>query len=381
MFAVAVGTAALIIVLSVFNGLEDLIRSLHNYFDPDLKITATVGKSFERSDELMKKINSIEGIGLVTEVVEDNAYMNYKQASIVVNVKGVQPGYFEKHNLQDKIVIGEIKYKDSLFNYTIIGRGVQSKIGLNNLNDPYAIRLYYPNRYETNTSNLNNLVNIGSLKAVGVFEIERQYDVSYIFVPLDFALNLFGYENRRTAIEVMVNEDYSTNEVQRKLQSVLGKDFKVLDKDQQHTSLLKAIKIEKLFVRLILSFIIAVASFNIFFSLTMLSIDKKRDLAILRSLGATPRLLKKIFFYEGAIISFTGAITGLVLGFIICFVQQKFGLVSMGMESSVMDSYPVKMHFEDFIFTSISIIIITLLASYRPAKIAAAIKTTDINTI
>jgi lipoprotein-releasing system permease protein len=168
----------------------------------------------------------------------------------------------------------------------------------------------------------------------------------------------------------MIKPGYRVNQVQASIKNLLGEDFQVLNRDEQHSGLLKAIHIEKLFVFITFSFILAVASFNIFFSLTMLAIDKKKDISVLYALGASDSVVKKIFMAEGAIIAFSGAIFGLLTGLIICWLQQTFGFVSMGMQTSVLDAYPVKMQFQDFLYTAISIIIITFLASYRPAQIA-----------
>jgi len=195
--------------------------------------------------------------------------------------------------------------------------------------------------------------------------------MNYVFVPLDFAVDLLDYGNRRTSLEIKVGPGFTIDEVKSKVKNFVGDDFKVLTSDEIHADFFKVLKIEKLFVFIIFSFILAIASFNIFFSLTMLAIDKKKDIAILTSIGSDKRLIKRIFLTEGAIISFLGAFLGLLLGLIICLLQQNFGLVSMGMETAVIDAYPVKMQFADFLYTGLSIITITFLASYRPAIIAA----------
>jgi lipoprotein-releasing system permease protein len=210
-----------------------------------------------------------------------------------------------------------------------------------------------------------------SLIPSGVFSIEQQYDDNYIFAPLSFAQTLFDYTNERTSLEIQVNNDQSISRIQRAVKELLGNDFLIQSQDEQHASLLRAIKIEKLFVFLTLSFIIGIASFNIFFSLSMLAIEKKEDVKTLYAMGANASMIQKIFLAEGAIVAFSGAIVGLTLGFILCWLQQSYGLVSMGIVGALIDAYPVKMQFSDFFFTSIVVVIITLLASYFPAKRAA----------
>jgi lipoprotein-releasing system permease protein len=255
-------------------------------------------------------------------------------------------------------------------NYALIAKGVQDALSINRLSNMYAITLAYPKRGRTSGLNVSNLINQKIILPAGVYAIEKKFDMNYVFVPLQFALDLFEYGDRRTSLEIKVSNDYEIESVKQSLINKLGKNFKVMTSEEIHADFFKVLKIEKLFVFIIFSFILAIASFNIFFSLTMLAIDKRKDIAILSSLGANKGLIKSVFITEGAIISLTGALSGLVLGLIICVLQQQFGIVSMGMQTAVIDAYPVKMQFPDFLYTSLSIIIITLISSYRPAVIA-----------
>ncbi len=370
MVGVAIGTMALVIVLSVFNGLEDLIRSLYSSFDPEIKITATTGKSFIVEDSLLNVISAVEGVEIVTEIIEDNAYVRYRDSELVVKVKGVGDNFINQNRMDQTIVHGELKLKREGINYALVGRGVQYALGIAPGNDFYTLQIFYPKNIRPGSLNPSNLYTQKNILPGGIFAIEKQYDESYIFVPLDFAESLMGYGDKRTSLEIKTTDNIPITTVQARLKNVLGDQFQILNSDEQHSGLLRAIKIEKLFVFITFSFILAVASFNIFFSLTMLAIDKKKDIAILYAIGATDKMIKNIFLKEGAIIAFSGAITGLLLGLAICWLQQTYGLVSMGMQTSVLDSYPVKMEFTDFIYTGVSIILITILASYRPAVIA-----------
>jgi lipoprotein-releasing system permease protein len=370
MVGVAIGTAALVIVLSVFNGLEDLIRSLHSTFDPEIKITSTLGKSFLMDEELRNKVEGIQGVEVVTEVIEDIALLKYRDAQMVVRVKGVGDNFLKQTNLGQSIVAGDLKLNEGGVDYAIIGRGIQYSLSISPSNDFYTLQVFYPRNVRVGTIDPTKLYNRKNIMPGGIFAIEKQYDENYIFVPLDFAQELFEYKGKRTSLEIMTAPGARLNQVQARLKSLLGEEFQVLNRDEQHSGLLKAIHIEKLFVFITFSFILAIASFNIFFSLTMLAIDKKKDIAVLYSLGANDAIIKNIFLAEGAIIAFSGAFFGLLGGLIICWLQQTFGIVSMGMETSVLDAYPVKMQFQDFLYTAISIIIITFVASYRPAMIA-----------
>jgi lipoprotein-releasing system permease protein len=374
MSGVAVGTMALVIVLSVFNGLEDLIRELNQNFDPELKIEASKSKSFELSANLLDSIKSTEGVEIVTQVVEDNAYVKYRNDEMVVKLKGVENNFIDHHRMDSNITQGRLVLEEDGVSYALIARGVQNALSINRLSNMYALTFYYPKRERTSGLNPANLTNQKIILPAGVYAIEKQYDMNYVFVPLDFALDLFDYDNRRTSLEIKVHNDHSIDDVKERLRGVLGDEFKVLTSEEIHADFFKVLKIEKLFVFIIFSFILAIASFNIFFSLTMLAIDKRKDIAILASMGASKKLIKSIFLTEGAIISLSGAITGLLLGLVICVIQQQFGLVSMGMQTAVIDAYPVKMQLPDFLYTGMSIILITLLSSYRPAVIASKIQ-------
>jgi len=371
MVAVAFGTCALVIVLSVFNGLEDFVRSLYNSFDPEIMVKPVQGKSFEVTDELMSRIDSLEGVAVVTEVIEDNAYVRYRDSEMIIKLKGVEENFLQQNRMDKTIIEGELKLQEGGINYAVVGSGVRYNLGIPPENDFYALQIYYPRRGRFSTTiDPSRQVNRKTAIPAGVFAIEKHYDLNYVFVTLDFAKELMDYENKRTSLEIKTIDSREVPEVKERLKAVLGEEFEVLDSDEQHSSLLKVLKVEKLFVFITFSFIIAVASFNIFFSLTMLAIEKKRDIATLYSLGATDKIIRRVFLLNGSIISLLGATVGLSLGFLIVWLQQVFGFVSMGMVTSVIDAYPVKMQLGDFIYTALCIVVITLLASYHPANIA-----------
>lgn len=371
MLVVAVGTMALIVVLSVFNGLEGLIRSLYSTFDAELRISAEKGKTFELSEELLQLVRDTEGVVSIAEVAEDNALVRYQDAEKVVKIKGVGPEFLEQQRLGSAIMQGELKLKEDGAPRAVLGAGVRNELSVSLENDFYFLRVYYPRNVRPGTLDPSKYYSQQNIKPAAVFSIEKQYDDNYIFVPLDFALQLFDYGNRRSALEIATAPDVSVSKVKERLQQRLPPGFLVQDSDEQHSSLLKAIKIEKLFVYIAFTFILAVASFNIFFALTMLAIDKEKDISILYSMGATQKLVKKIFLMEGAIIAFTGAIIGTISGIAICLLQQEYKLVGMGMQTAVESAYPVELQLSDLLFTSLSIIVITFLASFRPAAIAS----------
>jgi lipoprotein-releasing system permease protein len=306
----------------------------------------------------------------VTESIEDWAHMQYKGDEKLVKVKGVSPNFIEHHRMDSMIVDGDFVLNKDNRSYAIIGRGIQAQLMISIYDELGYITLTYPVKKDssssgTQVSHYRNNQKI--IKPGAVFAIEKQYDDNYIFVPLSFAEELMNYGNKRTSLEIKTKNGYSINKIRDKIKEILGKDFLVQNSDEQHSSLLKAIKIEKLFVYVTFSFILLIASLNIFFSLTMLAIDKKKDVSILFSMGASQKFIKNLFLLEGFIISSIGALSGLALGILICWVQKTFGIVSMGMETSIVDAYPVEMQVWDFIFTGITILVITFIISYRPA--------------
>jgi len=371
MFVVGFSTMALIIVLSVFNGLEDLLRDLYGSFDPEIKIESVKGKSFELEADFIQKINDISGVDQVVFVVEDQAYVKYNKSEMVAVIKGVSANYPRVNRLESKIVEGELNFWNGNIPMAVVGQGIQYSLGVSTADEYSTLQVYYPKNLRSKSLNMSNAMTKMNLQVAGVFAIERQFDEKYIIVPITFASELFRYQNRVTALEVSVAEGSETLKVQANLKAFLGSDFKVQNADEQHDIILRTVKIEKLFVFVTFIFIIGVSSINIFFALSMLAIDKKKDIGMLFSMGATARQVRSIFLAEGAIISLSGAVVGLLLGLIIIVLQQEVGLVRMGLQTSVIDYYPVKLQLQDFVFTAGSIILITFLVSIRPAIMAS----------
>jgi lipoprotein-releasing system permease protein len=376
MLGVGVGTMALVVVLSVFNGLEDFQRGLYKSFDADLKVSPAQGKYFDCPPSLLQKIQKVEGIGSITQIIEENVLLRYRDAQMVVNLKGVDDNFLKQNRLKEMMIDGKpILHENGIAN-AIVGAGVAVKLNIDIEAFFTPLDVWYPRNTNTKTLDLYaaDTFNKLSLIPAGVFSIEQQYDDNYIFAPLSFAQNLLNFQNQRTSLEIKVTNEAKATDIQEAIKRILGQNFIVQNQDEQHASLLRAIKIEKLFVFLTLSFIIGIASFNIFFSLSMLAIEKKEDVKTLYAMGADTIVIQKIFLLEGAIVAFTGAIIGLLLGFTLCWLQQTFGFVSMGIVGALIDAYPVKMQFSDFLFTAIVVVIITLIASYFPAKRAANIE-------
>ncbi|MDN3203836.1 FtsX-like permease family protein [Algoriphagus sediminis] len=379
MIGVAVGTMALVIVMSVFNGLEDLIRSLFASFDAELKIEAAEGKSFEVNDEWLEEIKKLEGVLVLTEVIEDNALFEYQGNQLVARIKGVSENFLDQGRFANGYFWGDTTLGTDIRPGAILGRGVGFflSVNLENVNTP--LKVYYPKAPRSAaTLDPNQMYGTGYLEPRAYFSIERQFDDEYVIAPLKFTEELLSYGNKRTALEVKVEEGQSIDEVQKRLKGFLGPEFSVKNADEQHAALIRTVKLEKLFVFLTLTFILGIASFNIFFSLSMLAIEKKKDIAVLKAMGASEKLVRNIFIKQGALIALSGALIGLVLGYLVCLLQETFGLVSLGIASAVVESYPVKVVWLDFLWISLAVLGITYLASFRPAWIASQVETTKL---
>ena len=371
MVGVAFSTAALIIVLSVFNGFEGLLRSLNNAFDPEIKIEAAKGKSFVVNEKLLENIRSTPGVQLVTEVIEDYALFRYRDADVVATMKGVGDNFIDQHRLDSHIVDGKLKLQDSLGSYAIIGGGIRYALSISVKESIYPLQVFYIKNARAGQIDVSKLYSQRSIQPGAVFSIEKNIDENYVLLPLEFVKDLMNYGDKRTSLEVKVLPTTDIKNVQASIQKQLGNDFSVLTNEEQHKDIFRLLKIEKLFTFISLTLLILVGSINIFFSLMMLALDKKKDISILSAMGAHASLIKKIFLAEGALIAFTGAASGLLLGGLICWAQDQFGLVGMGMGNAIVSSYPVKMKMFDFASVTFVIVVITFLISIYPARMAS----------
>ncbi|SDF00528.1 lipoprotein-releasing system permease protein [Dyadobacter soli] len=372
MAGVAVGTMAMVVVLSVFNGMEDLNRKIFKTFDADVRIVPAEGKRFKMTPALMGELKSVQGVRLVTQVIEDNALARYGNQQTIIRLKGVDSTFEQQKQLDTAMVEGTLQLIGSNGTpYAVIAEGIRNALSIS-LEDIFTpLELLYP-RTGTKTLNLTSpeAFNQLNLRPGGVFSIESRYD-DYIIAPLKQVAGLMGYSGELSALEVYLTPGYAEKDISEEIGAKLGKAFVVKDRDSLNADLLRAIKMEKLFVAVTLSLIILVAAINIFFSLSMLAIEKKNDVSMLYAMGATQSLIRKIFLAEGAIVAFSGAIAGLLGGVAICWLQIRYGLVSMGMTTSLVDAYPVKLIWEDILYTGVIVVMITMVVSYIPARRAA----------
>ena len=369
---VMVGTSSLIIVLSVFNGLEDLLKSLYINFNPEIKIVSNSSKYFINNNNQINNINNIEGIDFVSKVIEDRAIASYNGIEIPVYIKGVDSSFSFQNRLNKNIVEGDFILKKNNSSYAVVGRGVKYKISLN-LNDNFNNLILYsvsPDFSFIPSGIQKKPFNQMSIIPSGVFAIEQQIDNNFIISSLAFVEKLFEKKNKITALELKINEKQDVYKIKSDIKNIVGDDYNVLTIEEQHSDLYKILKTEKLIVFIIFSFILIISSFNIFFLLSMHAIDKKRDLSILLSLGFTEKSIKKIFYYESMIISILGIIIGGALGVLLCVLQNEYGLVSLGMETAIIKYYPVKVKLSDILIIVSIVFFISIIASIKPSLIA-----------
>ncbi|MCE5332289.1 MAG: FtsX-like permease family protein [Bacteroidales bacterium] len=366
---VAIGTMALVVVLSVFNGFELLISDMFSAFDPDLKITLSQGKTFDLNTNEFGQVRKLKSVAVFTEVVEENALLRYKDKQMPATIKGVTDNFSRLTNIDSIMYDGTFQLYDGAFERAVPGVGVASILGLGaHFIDPLYI--YAPKR----TSNINLLRPEKSFNQLGafvsgIFSVQQlQYDDHYVLVSINMARDLFEYDSTTvSSIELKLASGVDQLNVEKQIQKLLGNKYQVKNRYEQQESFFKIMKIEKWITYLILCFILLIASFNIIGSLSMLIIDKKADIQTLRSLGADNRLIQRIFLYEGWLISVVGAFSGLILGTLICLVQEHFGIVKLG-SGYVVDAYPVVTNFSDSLLVFVTVLLMGFLAAWYPVR-------------
>lgn len=367
---VAVSTGAMVIVLSAFNGLEGLIRQLHESWDPGLKIEPTQGKFFEPALARPAALRKLEGVAALHPVVEDNALLRFNEGQAVVRLKGVEPAYGQRPGLAMGMRAGRFELGVPGAWGLVLGAGLQYELQVP-LNAGFTgLQVWYPRAKKALGLDPRSAFSRQAAIATGVFQVEKQYDERYVFADIRLAAELMERPGQVTALEVDLAPGTDPDALAAKVQHQLGPAFRVLTSKQQHQSLMRVLRLERLFVYLALTVILLISSFNIFTALSMLGVEKRRDLAVLLALGAQPRLLLQTFLGLGLAISGLGATLGVGLGLALCWAQQRYKLVSMGMQTSIVEEYPVEVHQADLWLTALTVIAVSLAVSWAPARAA-----------
>lgn len=367
---VAITSMALITTMSVFNGFQDLVTTLYSNFDPQVKIKSAKGKTFHAEDSIFVALKQNKDIAVFTEVLEENALFSHKDRQVAAKIKGVDNNFEQLTNIDSVLVSGEFVLTDSIANYTSVGIGLATQLGINT-GFIRPITVYAPMRgVKVNLSNPSNAFKEDWLFISSVFSINQpQYDDQMLITSLSFARNLFQYDDEVTAIELKLNKGVNTDKFIGGLKSQLGKDYIVLNRYEQQADSYRMMQIEKWVTFLIMSFILLIAAFNIIGSLSMLIIEKQSDMITLRNLGADKDLICKIFLLEGWLISGFGAICGIIIGVLICLIQQHFGLLTLGNSGMfIVDAYPVKLEAIDVIAVLSIVTIVGFITAWIPVR-------------
>lgn len=368
---VALATWALVCTLSVFNGFQDMVAGFFTAFDPELKITIREGKVFEPQGAAFQEVRSLPEIGVWTETLEENAMVQYKDRQAMAIIKGVEDNFEELTSIDSLLYgAGEFILHDSIVDYGVLGVELISELGTGlQFVDP--LQVYAPKRnVRVNMANPSASFNRDYLFSPGVVFVvnQQKYDARYILTSLSFARNLFNYDTEVSAVELKLKPGTDVTAVQRKIARILGDEFVVLDRYEQQADVFRIMEIEKFISYLFLTFILAIACFNVIGSLSMLILDKREDVETLRNLGADDRLIARIFLFEGRLISLFGALSGIVLGLLLCYIQQRFGIISLGggNGSFIVDAYPVSVHVTDVVLIFITVITVGFLSVWYP---------------
>lgn len=368
---VALATLALVCTLSVFNGFQDMVAGFFTAFDPELKITIREGKVFEPQGAAFQEVRSLPEIAVWTETLEENAMVQYKDRQAMAIIKGVEDNFEELTSIDSLLYgAGEFILHDSIVDYGVLGVELISELGTGlQFVDP--LQVYAPKRnVRVNMANPSASFNRDYLFSPGVVFVvnQQKYDARYILTSLSFARNLFNYDTEVSAVELKLKPGADVTAVQRKIARILGDEFVVLDRYEQQADVFRIMEIEKFISYLFLTFILAIACFNVIGSLAMLILDKREDVETLRNLGADDRLIARIFLFEGRLISLFGALSGIVLGLLLCYIQQRFGIISLGggNGSFIVDAYPVSVHVTDVVLIFITVVTVGFLSVWYP---------------
>lgn len=368
---VFVSTAALVIVLSFYNGMEKFILSMYSNFTPDLRIEPKQGKTFSNELVAFKELSSSPFVKNYVELLEDKILIQYDQQQFVGQLKGIEPAALAAQNEQDILHSGKLSIRSDSTDYALIGAQIQSNLQVPLTGFYNQIDLYFPRR-GASVNNLNPLedFNIRNIGVNGVLTYQPEFD-NIVMVPMGFARDILGIPKDISAIEIYLKDPARTSELQKHLQKELEQNFKIKNREEQNPTLYKTVKSEKWIVFFILTFIGIIAIFNIIGSLTMLVIDKKEDMKVLQHLGAEKSLVERIFFIEGILIALMGSACGIIIGYIFCKLQESYGFIRTGeMEGSLIDIYPIDIRLQDFIIVFVTVFILSACVSYFSSKLS-----------
>ncbi len=366
-----VSTVALIVVLSVFNGFEGLVKNLYGDFYADIKIAPKQGKFLTADNTLINKIKSVKDINAISFTVEEKAVLVNGDYQSIVYLKGVDKNYNTVNKLSGYITSGKYDLGSTDTPAIVTGSGIANAVGADPQSPVSNLIVYLPNRKAKNFNSLDAMHSF-EVRPSGIFSVQQEFDDKYAFTNLAFVQYMLDLDaNQYTGIEISAKEQDETEDIQQQLQKVLGANFLVQTSYEQNQSLFTVMEIEKWVIYGILSLILLVAAFNMIGALTMLVLEKEKDIAVLKAMGASDTRIQNIFLSEGFLLAGAGGILGMLIAFLICFIQIKYKLIKLAGGTFIIDYYPVKIVAQDFVLVGITVLIIAVIASWIPAKKAA----------
>ena len=366
---IAFATCCQILVLSVFNGFEDLVKSLYTTFYSDLRISPAKGKTIHLSADELKKINQLNSVQITSSIAEEKALLQNGENQTVIYLKGVDRNYDKISNLSQKITRGIYETGNADHPKIILGSGIQNATGisLNPLFNTDAITVILPKSKSTSTDPLESLSE-GNIAPAGVFSVQQDFDNQFAITNISFVKQQMGFTNDEfTSVNIKLKPGFNAEDVKKEVSTLLGPKYLIQTKYEQNSNLYNTMRLEKWAIFAVLTLILIIAAFNMVSALTMLVLEKKRDISILQAMGSNRTLIRKIFLSEGILLGVIGAFAGIVLAIIICLLQLKYHLIAMQGGSFLIDYFPVKMVFSDFILVAITAIGISFIASWFPA--------------
>jgi len=370
--AIMVGTASLIIVLSVFNGFEDLVQGLYKDFYADIRVAPASGKTMRLTHARAAGISSLRGIAALSFEAEEKALLVNGDYQVVVFIKGVDTGFTVTNRVNRHMIRGTYDLGTTSAPRLVIGAGVENAAGIDVDRSPYPVTLYLPNGKNISPGSIENSLNSYNAIPAGTFVVQQEFDNKYVFSNLSFLQFMLNMQpDEYSAAEIKLSPGYDAGDAKRSLAAYLGSGYLVQTRFEQNQGLFTVMQVEKWVIYLILSLILVVAAFNMIGALTMLVLEKQKDIAVLKAMGLTAEGVQRIFITEGFVLAGVGAALGALLAFLVCFLQLKFKLVPLSGGSFIIDYYPVKMQPGDFMLVAATVFVIALLAAWIPARKAA----------
>jgi lipoprotein-releasing system permease protein len=369
---IAFSTLCQVLVLSVFNGFEDLVKSLYSNFYSDIKVIPEKGKTFILTDSQLKQINSIAGIKGTSLDIEEKALLQNGDQQTVVLLKGVDSNYYKVSGVPQKMYHGVFNVGTLDNPKLVLGSGIENALSIQADRNLFPITVFLPKKTNSENANPLSALSEGNATTSGSFAIQQDFDNKYVITNLPFMRQQMNYQpDEYSALEISLSDPNQSGKFTKTIQKILGDQYKVLTKYEQNTSLYSSMRLEKWFIYAVLTLILIIAAFNMVGALTMLVLEKRKDISVLQSMGADKSLIQKIFLSEGILLSVVGAATGIILALIIAFLQIKFHLIKLVGNSFLIDYFPVKLVVTDFILVALTSLIIAFAASWFPAKKAA----------